>query len=199
MKTLIGLVVAFLVLVFAIGMYLSPNDLSGCGERPNGTSPCEQADAIVAVSGGDTNARTAEAVRLYKAGWADKLIFSGAALDKSGPSNAAAMSRQAEAAGVPAEDIILEEFSETTKENAVNTRDIFEILGIEKVILVTSGYHQRRANLEFSALTSGVSLRSHPVAADAQWSNWWWVTPQGWYLAISELVKIVIFYMGGGR
>lgn len=199
MKTLIALTVGFLVVVFAIGMYLSPNDLSGCGEKPNGTPPCERADAIVAISGGDTSARAAEAVRLYKAGWSDKLIFSGAALDKSGPSNAAAMSREAEAAGVPAEDIILEEFSETTKQNAVNTHDLFEILGIEKVILVTSGYHQRRANLEFTAYTTGVALRSHPVPADAHWSSWWWLTPHGWYLAISELVKIAIFYTGGGR
>lgn len=199
MKTLIALTVGFLVVVFAIGMYLSPNDLSGCGEKPNGTPPCERADAIVAISGGDTSARAAEAVRLYKAGWSDKLIFSGAALDKSGPSNAAAMSREAEAAGVPAEDIILEEFSETTKQNAVNTHDLFEILGIEKVILVTSGYHQRRANLEFTAYTTGVALRSHPVPADAHWSSWWWLTPHGWYLAISELVKIAVFYAGGGR
>ena len=199
MKVLIGIFVGFFLLVFAIGLYLSPDDLSGCGKKPNDTPPCERADAIVAVSGGDTSARTAEAVRLYQAGWADKLIFSGAALDKSGPSNAAAMSREAEAAGVPPEDIVLEEFGETTKQNAENTRDIFEILGIEKVILVTSGYHQRRANLEFNTFTTGIALRNHPVPADSQWSGWWWLTPQGWYLAISEMVKIAIFYMGGGR
>ena len=199
MKTLLAIVIGFFLVVWAIGVYLSPNDLSGCGERPNGTPPCEQADAIVAISGGDTSARTLEAVKLYQAGWADKLIFSGAALDKSGPSNAAAMSREAEAAGVPPEDIILEEFGETTKQNAENTHDIFDLLGIEKVILVTSGYHQRRAGLEFEALSTGAALRNHPVAEDSQWSKWWWLTPQGWYLAISELVKIIIFYAGGGR
>lgn len=199
MKTVLAIVIGFFLLVFGIGMYLSPNDLSGCGQAPNGTPPCERADAIVAISGGDTGARTAEAIRLYEAGWANKLIFSGAARDKSGPSNAAAMSAQAEAAGVPPEDIILEEFGETTKQNAENTRDIFDLLGIEKVILVTSGYHQRRASLEFVALATGAELRNHPVSEDGQWSKWWWLTPQGWYLAISELVKIIIFYVGGAR
>jgi uncharacterized SAM-binding protein YcdF (DUF218 family) len=199
MKTIIAIMIGIILTVLGIGMYLSPNDLSGCGKVPSGTPPCERADAIVAVSGGDTSARTAEAVKLYEAGWADKLIFSGAARDKSGPSNAAALSAEAEAAGVPPEDIILEEFGETTKQNAENTHDIFDLLGIEKVILVTSGYHQRRASLEFAALSTGATLRNHPVSEDQQWSSWWWATPQGWYLAVSELVKIIIFYAGGGR
>lgn len=199
MKGFLIILVVLALVTVGIGAYLSPNDLAGCGERPSAKDPCKAADAIVAISGGDTTARTDEAVKLYKAGWADKLIFSGAALDKSGPSNAAAMSRQAEAAGVPGEDIVLEEFGENTQENAENTHDIFELLGIKDVILVTSGYHQRRAGLEFAARSSSVAVRNHPVPADSQWSPWWWVTPQGWYLAISEVVKIIIFYSGGGR
>lgn len=199
MKALIASVVIFVMLIVGITFYLAPNDLSGCGKQPNGTPPCEKADAVVAISGGDTSARTAEAVRLYKDGWADLLIFSGAAQDKSGPSNAQAMSREAEAAGVPPEDIILEEFGETTKENAENTHDIFEILGIKQVILVTSGYHQRRALLEFGSRSAGVEVRSHPAPVDNQWSAWWWVTPSGWYLVVSELIKITVFYTGGAR
>lgn len=194
------IVLAILALfTVALGAYLGPDDIARCGATPKTTAPCKAADAIVAISGGDTNARTDEAVKLYKAGWADKLIFSGAALDKSGPSNAEAMSKQAEEAGVPGEDIILEEFGENTKENAANTHDIFELLGIKDVILVTSGYHQRRAGLEFAARSSSVTVRNHPVPADSQWSAWWWLTPQGWYLAISEIVKIIVFYVGGAQ
>ena len=190
MKTLLIAVIAFILLVTGIGAYLAPNDLSGCELQPSAKPSCGRADAIVAISGGDTSARTTEAV---------KLIFSGAALDKSGPSNAAAMSREAEAAGVPPEDIILEEYGETTKENATNSHDLFEIIGVKDVILVTSGYHQRRAGLEFNARSSGAAVRSHPVDTDGQWSPFWWLTPSGWYLAISELVKIIVFYAEEGR
>jgi len=42
---------------------------------------------------------------LYKHDWAKLLIFSGAAADKTGPSNAEAMKRQALAAGIPSSDI----------------------------------------------------------------------------------------------
>lgn len=183
----------------AIGAYLSPNDLSDCADKPSGGKTCGTADAIVVISGGDTKARTDEAIKLYQNGWAPKLILSGAAQDKTGPSNAAAMGRQAESEGVPSEAIILEDQSETTQQNAEKAQTIFEENSIKTVILVTSAYHERRASLEFAARSHEVLVRRHPVANDSQWSGWWWLTPQGWYLALSEIVKIGIFYIGGGH
>jgi uncharacterized SAM-binding protein YcdF (DUF218 family) len=200
MKFLISLFAGLVAIIIAISIYLGPNDLTGCGDTPTTTIPCQTADAIVAVSGGDTGARTAEAIKLYKNGWASKLIFSGAAQDKTGPSNAEAMRKQARDAGVPDGDILTEEVSATTKQNAVNTQSIFASNNITSVILVTSAYHQRRASLEFGKEATGsVTLRNHPVARDDQWSGFWWATPTGWYLAVSELVKIVVFYTGGSR
>jgi uncharacterized SAM-binding protein YcdF (DUF218 family) len=200
MKTAIAIVVALTVIIIGLGIYLAPNDLANCSAQPSGARPCQEADAIVAVSGGDTPARVREAVELYQNGWAPKLIFSGAARDKSGPSNAEAMRRTARNAGVPDNDIITEEYSETTKQNAENTQDILDRNQISSVILVTSAYHQRRAGLEFKArATSNLEVRNHPVASDNQWSAWWWLTPTGWYLAVGEFVKIIAFYLGGSR
>lgn len=199
MKTLIIIAVFVIGVTVGLGLYLSPNDLAPCGEKPSGLSPCQPVDAIVAVSGGDTRARTLEAIQLYKNGWASKLIFSGAAQDKSGPSNAQAMQLQAQQAGVSADDIILEEYGETTKQNAENTHNIFQQHEISSVILVTSAYHQRRAGLEFASRSQGVEVRNHPVATDSQWSAFWWATPTGWYLAVGEVVKIILFYAGGSR
>lgn len=196
-----AIVLAIAGLIFSIGTYLHVDDLAGCSTEPSvEIVACQRADAIVAISGGDTAARTKEAVDLYKNGWGKKLIFSGAAQDKTGPSNAEAMRRLALASGVHNGDIITEEYSATTKENAENTQNILEKNEITSVILVTSGYHQRRAGLEFDSRSSGVSVRNHPVSEDNQWSSsWWWLTPTGWYLAISEVVKIVVFYLGGSR
>lgn len=196
------LILGIMVLaVFTVGLnaYLSPNDLRSCGVSPSTVKGCEKADAIVAVSGGDTVARTNEAIKLYKDGWAGKLIFSGAAADKSGPSNAKAMEKIAEEAGVSSDAIIIEEYGETTKENAEKTRNIFAEYNIDSVILVTSSYHQRRAGLEFSERSPNVTIRNHPVASDNQWSSWWWLTPTGWFLALSEAFKILAFYVGGSR
>lgn len=192
----IGLLIA--LIIWAIGTYLAPDSLAKCqGLVPSDEAGCEVADAIVAVSGGDTPARVDEAVRLYKAGWAPLLVFSGAAADKTGPSNAVVMKRQAIEAGVPAHDILTEEASETTTQNAAETISLFKANNITSAILVTSAYHQRRALLEFDRRALGVDLRSHPVATDKQWSRYWWTTSIGWSLAMPELVRSFILSTGG--
>lgn len=185
-----------IAIIIAISIYLQPDDLRGCKEQVSTTAPCQPVDAIVAVSGGDTNARTDEAIRLYKNNWSKTLIFSGAAQDKSGPSNAAAMASRAEIQGVPASAILMDESSDTTVQNAENSGAIFTSHNIKSIILVTSGYHQRRASLEFHKLGSGVKIFNHPVATDQDWSWWWWTNPRGWTLAVTELFKIVLFYFG---
>ena len=199
MKTIIAAVLGLIVAVILIGAYLGPNDLADCDASPSTKKGCGAADAIVAVSGGDTAARTREAITLYQHGWAPKLIFSGAAQDKSGPSNAEVMRREALNAGVSEADIIIEENAATTKQNAEETKSIFDEDHISSVIVVTSAYHQRRAGLEFGKRAQNVAVRNHPVAHDNQWSSWWWLTPTGWFLAIGELVKIIAFYVGGTR
>ena len=107
------------------------------------------------------------------------------------------MKLQALEAGVLESSIIIDEYSETTKQNAQNVQSIFVKNNIKSVILVTSGYHQRRSNLEFSKRAQDVTVLNGPVLSDKNWSVWWWLTPRGWWLAIGEFVKIIIFYVFG--
>lgn len=200
MKLIIVLIILAIASTVGLTAYLGPDDLAKCQDRPDNSLSCQSTDAIVAISGGDTASRTKEAIELYKKGWAPKLIFSGAAQDKSGPSNAEVMRDIARDSGVPDEDIITEDAGETTRQNAENSLDIFQENEISSVILVTSGYHQRRASLEFNKRSDGlVTVRNHPVAVDRQWSSLWWLTPTGWYLATGEFAKIILFYMVGTR
>lgn len=197
-RLIVGLVAAVVgATVFLLPMYLGPDDLARCSRPEPGT--CAPADAIVAISGGDTTARTGEAVDLYKAGWGTRLIFSGAAADKTGLSNALAMKKYALGVGVPESAITIEEFSQNTAENAVNTSLFIHRNNIKKIILVTSAYHQRRASLEFKArLGEDVTIVNHPVAHDRQWTSLWWLTFGGWWLAYGELLKIIVFYLSFG-
>jgi uncharacterized SAM-binding protein YcdF (DUF218 family) len=196
-KFILTPIIFIVVIIFCISMYLQPNDIKSCDKSPSFGANCQIVDAIVAVSGGDTEARANQAINLYKNGWSNKLIFSGAAQDKSGPSNAAVMKSLAINAGVPESDILIDEYSETTGENAVNSQTIFAENNIKRVILVTSGYHQRRASLEFNKRTGDVVILNSPTQTDKDWSFWWWLTPRGWWLATSEIVKIVVFYVTG--
>ena len=196
---LLAIVVLVIGLISGISFYLTPNDMRGCkGIDPHGK--CARVDAIVAVSGGDTHARADEAIKRFKEGWAPLLIFSGAAADENGPSNAEAMAGRAVKAGIPEENIIVEGFSRNTAENAQNTSKFISDRAIGKIILVTSAYHQRRATLEFTAkLGPTVRIVSNPVPTDRHWVGfWWWATKRGWWLAGGELVKIVAFYTSKG-
>lgn len=200
LKTLLITASIIILATIGIGIYLQPNDFNGCPTTPEAASAqhCHTADAIVAVSGGDTTARAKKAIDLYKNGWGKKIIFSGAAKDKSGPSNAAAMRTIAVNSGVDKDDIMIDEYSDTTEENASNSQKIFSDNNIDSIILVTSGYHQRRASLEFNKYAGDVTVYNDPVANDNDWSSYvWWLSPRGWWLAIGEIVKIGIFYVSG--
>lgn len=196
-RHLIALGIVVVATIIGLNVYLQPNDLSNCDTKPGSVIGCQSVGAIVAISGGNTNSRADEAINLYKNGWSDKLIFSGAAEDKTGPSNASVMKTRAIEAGVPDSAIYIDEYAETTKQNAQNTNAILIKLDIKSIILVTSGYHQRRANLEFGKSVKNVTILNHSAQNDKDWSNYWWMTPRGWWLAASELVRIAAFYMTG--
>lgn len=148
------------------------------------------ADAIVAVSGGDTQGRARHAIKLYQEGYAPKLVFSGAAADPDSASNAKVMMSIAAARGVPTSAISLDEYSRDTKENAQKSKEILG--GASTIILVTSDYHQRRVNHEFQkALGPDVRLINAP-AKDKNWGRKsWFFTPYGWYISITEPVKLL--------
>lgn len=176
--------------VTGVNKLLIVDDLAVCDGPSIRNQVCAPADAVVAISGGDTPARVAEAIKLYKAAWAPKLVFSGAALDTSGPSNAQAMLDQAVRAGVPEEAILTEENSFDTAENALQTSALLS--GVKRVIVVTSPYHQRRAGLEFQRFLPGVEVINHPTPYDRLWPEYWWASWSGWLLALSESAKTVI-------
>lgn len=185
-RFLVGLIVTLAILgglaatfFFGIGYYLSPQ------------SPLAKADAIVAISGGETDARVAEAVRLYEDGWSQNIIFSGAAADPNGPSNAKAMAKAAEKAGVPSTAIQLDETSVNTRQNAANVATIVGASDYHSIILVTSPYHQRRANIAFQrALGKTFPIINHS-SFDQQWRrSHWWATQYSRDLTYAELQKV---------
>ena len=132
--TLIVLI-ALAIFVVACTFFLAPNDIADCstpGIYQSSISKCQKVDAIISISGGNTAARTNEAVRLYQQGWAEKVIFSGAAADVSSPSNANVMKSQAIEQGVPAANILIDEDAKNTNQNAELTAKIYYRQQIQK-------------------------------------------------------------------
>lgn len=180
---IIMIIAVFLGVMLGLGSWLDYDQMNGCSVTPTGDAPCQKADAIVAVSGGDTSARALKAARLYKENFAPKIIFSGAAADPTSPSNAATMAKLAETNGVPASAILLDETSRNTSQNADNVAQILKKNGWTNVILVSENYHLRRAYSDFVAADNQASFRT--TAAKKQ--TFWWITPRGWWLIFNEL------------
>lgn len=177
---LAGLIVLAVIGMVGVGFFLSPQD------------PLAPSDAIVVVSGGETDQRVAEGVKLYQDKWAPVLIMSGAARDAKA-SNAAAMKRMAVTAGVPADRVLTEEKSMNTFENAQYVREIIEQHKFSQLILVTSPYHQRRAALVFGKALQGLPVKiiNHSSVDSAWRKNGWWLDPWARSLTGSEIEKII--------
>lgn len=183
------IIVAILAVVFLFGasLYLSPQN------------KLTRSDAIVVISGGDTDARINEGVKLYKDGLSDKIIFSGAAREGY-ISNASAMKNIAITKGVENNDIYIEETSKTTDENAPNVTKIIRDKGMKSIILVTSPYHQRRAYEAFrKSLGKDFKIVNHS-ALDKEWRKAdWWSNEQARFLTIGEILKNLYSAFGSDK
>lgn len=173
------------VTFFGLGFYLSPQD------------QLQKADAIVVVSGGQTTTRANYGIKLFKQGLAPIIIFSGGALD-DGPSNAIAMRQQALEAGLSDDNILLDGDAQNTYENAVNSKQLMDSVSARKIILVTSPYHQRRADQTFrKVLGSGYTVLGSS-AIDSRWSKSnWWQSGFSFNISMSELRKLIFIQTTG--
>lgn len=142
-----------------------------------GVSAVPEMDAIVVLGGatrgdvhlgslGDLNAqadRLLTAAALYKAGKAPVIVASGGASEGARP-EAELMREILAVMGVPGERIVLEGVSRDTRENALYSAQLLKQKGRERILLVTSAFHMRRA----VALFERQGLTVYPVPTDYQ-------------------------------
>ncbi len=105
--------------------------------------------------------RIRHAVDLYHAGRVDKLMLTGGvgAGDRVAESEAARA--YCLAAGVAADDILLEVRSRTTLQNLLESRPVLAAEGLTTVLVVSDPLHLRRA----VTLARDIGLDAHPSAA----------------------------------
>ena len=155
----------------------------------------EPVGLILVLSGDANGERVAEAVNLYRQDYAKKILMSGGPLAWQ-LTSAEWMKKQAMALGVPARDILLEDKSGSTKENARFSLPIIKKHGVNSIILVTSPYHSRRAQWVFQKVfaRSGVKIRSYPVQASKFKIQRWWTRHEDIQLVVLEYLSL-IFYL----
>lgn len=119
--------------------------------------------------------RSWHGARLYLADKAPLVILSGGHdLQFSASSSARSMLQFTVALGVPRSDILLEENSRNTTQNADFTAGILARRGIDRIILVTSALHMPRALALFEARGLDVvpAATDHEVVPVPAWRKW---------------------------
>jgi uncharacterized SAM-binding protein YcdF (DUF218 family) len=197
-----GLVLA-LVSVFAVGCGPVPKALLRPWQSPYAQRPAldwAPTNAIVLLTAGATYppggplepghtaySRIAETVSLYRdcreAGARCTVLVSGGDALSTGEPLALTYRRTLERLGIPAADMVLESRSHTTWQNAQFAREPLARIGAQRIWLVTSAHHLRRAVFAFQRF----GLEVTPVRADYL-RGVWSPLPSAYNLSVTDAV-----------
>jgi uncharacterized SAM-binding protein YcdF (DUF218 family) len=166
----------------------------------------ERADALVVLGGSSAyEERTEYAARLYGEGLAPLVLLTDdgqrGGWSQEQQRNPFFFERAAavlEAAGVPRENVeTLGPQTSSTYEEARLLREFASARGLKSLLVVTSGYHSRRALWTFERVFegSGVRVRVAAVGPGGQTPApaVWWLGTRGWRVVALEYVKLAYY------
>jgi uncharacterized SAM-binding protein YcdF (DUF218 family) len=156
------------------------------------TQPLKKADAIVVLEGDGRN-RLKKAFELYKNKWSKTILFSGGIDNpKSGSFVFAKLTSAFIKYQIPKKNILIENLSQNTREQAVEVMKIVSEKRWKKIIIIASPYHQLRAFLTFLKVMQEKKLQIEIINAPATDLSWFEETPWGRRIDLfgKEYIKI---------
>jgi uncharacterized SAM-binding protein YcdF (DUF218 family) len=165
----------------------------------------EHADAIAVLSGSEVyRERDEYAAQLFKAGRAPCIVLTndtepGGWSQERGRTMLFVERAQETltSAGVPRQSIEVAPGSvSSTYDEATTLAAYARARGWRSIVVVTSGYHSRRAwwTLERVFEGSGITVGLEPAAVTQSPSPWtWWASAAGWRMVAGEYVKLVYY------
>jgi uncharacterized SAM-binding protein YcdF (DUF218 family) len=151
--------------------------------------------------------RLTDAIVLYKKGLVKKLLISGGDGKLFGEkiSEAVATRQFLLDIGIKNEDILTEEKSRNTRENALFTKDLLEKQGINnaKCLLITSAFHMRRSKRCFDKVgLNTTAFPAHFYAARLQSGAETYLVPDKWAFVkweafIKECIGYAVYWVQG--
>jgi len=190
---LLKAIVLILLIVIGLVLYLARGPiLRGLASAWIVDDELEKAQAIV-VLGGDsrTGDRVRHAVGLYKAGWAPRLVLSGASI-RTYFNETELMAREARELGVPADHLILAPTgAHSTLEEALKLRPVLAEHNFRNLTVVTSNFHTRRARQIFVGVyrPRGTIVRVSAAPDQSFNPQTWWQSREARKLLFLEVLK----------
>ncbi len=169
-------------------------------------APLAHADALAVLGGSATYVeRTRYAASLWRAGRAPRIVLTNDGLrggwsqsEQRNPFFVERATAELQRDGVSAAQIEIVPGGVTnTYTEAVALRTHAEARGWHSLLIVTSGYHARRAwwTLRRVFAGSGIELGLDPVPLGEQTPAplWWWLRPMGWRMVAGEYGKLIYY------
>lgn len=129
--------------------------------------------------------RINHSIDLYRRGRVKKIIFTGGQGNSNEPTEAVAARAYAMSNGVPKDDILIEQRSHTTYENLVYAKQLADVHGLKKVLIVSDPMHMKRA-----------IAMAHDLGLDAYPSPTTTTRYTGFRTQVEELTRETFYYLG---
>jgi uncharacterized SAM-binding protein YcdF (DUF218 family) len=169
------------------------------------SEPLDRADAIVVLSGSSTLAeRTQHAAQLYSEQRSSRILLT-TDNEQGGWSNTEKRNlyfheitvNELTRLGVPAQNIeVIRPPVSSTWDEAERVCEYSKAHGLRSMLIVTSGYHSRRALWTFRTICQNATqVGLDPVAPGIQTPHpaTWWLYPRGWQLVFIEYLKLIYY------
>jgi len=137
-------------------------------------------------------------LEIYKQGYANKIITTGGVTRDRGITEGQYQKEFLIQNGVPSEDILLENKSLDTSENALFAKEILDKEGFkyEKILLISKTYHARRIFMTFKKVFPKSQIRVISTVDDKD------ITKDNWYkddekkeMVMGEVMKIGKYFL----
>ena len=210
-----------LIFLFIFSIFPVSQSLIGILEKdhpPIAIDSLEKSDYIVVLGGainilgyhrdriefGSSAERMTDAILLYKANKAEKIIFTGGSgiLFQQNYNEAYYAKKFFLDFGIPQSDLIFEDKSKNTYENGVYTKEKISNFQNNKIILITSAFHMERSVRIFRKL--GFQVQEYPTDYKMLMYdiNFEYISPNTGYLeistiAIKEIIGLIAYYIKG--
>ena len=155
---------------------------------------------VIIILGGDSE-RVPYGVKLYHSNYSNKIIMTGGLINLPHINSTWAELQKEEAIdmGVPQDDILLVDNSNTTYEDAQFSREIMLQNNFSSAIIVTSPYHMRRAAWIFGKVFKDDSIKLFYSPVDNSWfkPEKWWTDERKMHVIMDEYAKFVYYLLKG--
>ena len=184
------LAICSFLLLIAIALFNLGNWLSEPANKP------VRADLIVTLGGG-AGERDQMAARLYKAGYADKILITGMGYSLKTGQNYYLHPRSLFflMQGIPDEALMFDGLAINTHQESINIAALLKAQHWRSVLVVSDPPHIHRINYCLEALfkQNGLSYRLIQSDVPSWHAERWWQEPKWLFFCVSEAIKLVYY------